>query len=101
MILTYLLTYSTVVFIFIFVDSTPAEREGLLIQKINQGMVIFDFVKDPLSDLKFKEIKRAALNEMVEYVTVNRGVITDNIYPVAVHMVGYLSALNLISINIL
>lgn len=67
-------------------DATPAERENLFIQKINQGAVIFDFVKDPLSDLKYKEVKRAALNELVEYVTMNRGVITDNIYPVAVQM---------------
>ena len=73
--------------LFLSSDATPAERENLFIQKINQGAVIFDFVKDPLSDLKYKEVKRAALNELVEYVTMNRGVITDNIYPVAVQMV--------------
>lgn len=50
--------------------------------------MVFDFVTDPLSDLKWKEVKRAALNEMVEYVTHNRGVITDAIYPEAVHMVS-------------
>ena len=72
---------------FAFLDATPAEREDLFVQKIHQGSVIFDFQKDPLSDLKFKEIKRAALNEMVEFITVNRGVVTDNIYPAAVRMV--------------
>jgi len=51
-------------------------------------MVLFDFVQDPLSDLKWKEVKRAALNELVEYVTQNRGVITDNIYPEAIQMVS-------------
>ena len=51
-------------------------------------MVLFDFVQDPLSDLKWKEVKRAALNEMVEYVTQNRGVITDAVYPEAIQMVG-------------
>jgi len=45
-------------------------------------------MQDPLSDLKWKEVKRAALNEMVEFVTQNRGVITDAIYPEAIHMVG-------------
>ena len=50
-------------------------------------MVLFDFVQDPLSDLKWKEVKRAALNEMVEYVTQNRGVITDAVYPEAIQMV--------------
>ena len=50
-------------------------------------MVLFDFVQDPLSDLKWKEVKRAALNEMVEYITQNRGVITDAVYPEAIQMV--------------
>ncbi|XP_005094833.1 serine/threonine-protein phosphatase 2A 56 kDa regulatory subunit gamma isoform isoform X3 [Aplysia californica] len=67
-------------------DATPAEREELFIQKIRQCCVLFDFVQDPLSDLKWKEVKRAALNEMVEYVTQNRGVITEAIYPEVIHM---------------
>ncbi|XP_064600606.1 serine/threonine-protein phosphatase 2A 56 kDa regulatory subunit gamma isoform-like isoform X3 [Liolophura sinensis] len=67
-------------------DATPAEREELFIQKIRQCCVMFDFVQDPLSDLKWKEVKRTALNEMVEYVTQNRSVITDAIYPEAIHM---------------
>jgi len=49
--------------------------------------VVFDFVHDPLSDLKWKEIKRAALNEAVEYLTSNRGVLTEPVYPEIVHMV--------------
>ncbi|XP_025104733.1 serine/threonine-protein phosphatase 2A 56 kDa regulatory subunit gamma isoform-like isoform X3 [Pomacea canaliculata] len=67
-------------------DATPAEREELFIQKIRQCTVLFDFVQDPLSDLKWKEVKRAALNEMVEYVTQNRGVITEAIYPEVIQM---------------
>ena len=47
---------------------------------------MFDFVADPLSDLKWKEVKRGALNEMVDYVSVNRSVITENIFPEAVNM---------------
>lgn len=31
-------------------------------------------------------MKRGALNEMVDYVSVNRGVITENIFPEAVNM---------------
>lgn len=49
--------------------------------------MLFDFVADPLSDLKWKEVKRGALLEMVEYVTSQRGVITEAIYPEAVNMV--------------
>jgi len=70
------------------VDATPAERESLFLQKIDQCSVVFDFVYDPLSDLKWKEIKRAALNEVVEYATLNRGVLTDPVYPEIVHMVS-------------
>ena len=62
-------------------DTPQNEREELFIQKIKQCQVLFDFVSDPLSDLKWKEVKRAALHEMVEYVTNNRGVLTENVYP--------------------
>lgn len=33
-------------------------------------------------------MKRAALSEMVEYITHNRNVITEPIYPEVVHMVS-------------
>ena len=62
-------------------EASPAEKEELFIQKIRQCTVLFDFVSDPLSDLKWKEVKRAALQEMVEFVTQNRGVLTDPVYP--------------------
>ncbi|XP_074415844.1 serine/threonine-protein phosphatase 2A 56 kDa regulatory subunit gamma isoform, partial [Austrofundulus limnaeus] len=64
-----------------FRDVPPAEQEKLFIQKLRQCCVLFDFVSDPLSDLKWKEVKRAALSEMVEYITHNRNVITEPIYP--------------------
>lgn len=60
-------------------DATPNEREKLFIEKIQQCCTIFDFAADPLSDLKWKEVKRQALNEMVEYITTNRGVITESV----------------------
>lgn len=66
----------------------PAEQEKLFIQKLRQCCVLFDFLSDPLSDLKWKEVKRAALSEMVEYITHNRNVITEPIYPEVVHMVS-------------
>ncbi|NWQ81627.1 2A5D phosphatase, partial [Columbina picui] len=69
-------------------DAPPHEREELFIQKLRQCCVLFDFISDPLSDLKFKEVKRAGLNEMVEYITHNRDVVTEAIYPEAVIMVG-------------
>ncbi|XP_075048276.1 serine/threonine-protein phosphatase 2A 56 kDa regulatory subunit gamma isoform isoform X1 [Mixophyes fleayi] len=67
-------------------DVPQAEQEKLFVQKLRQCCVLFDFVSDPLSDLKWKEVKRAALSEMVEYITHNRNVITEPIYPEVVHM---------------
>uniref|UniRef100_A0A8C2H9R2 Serine/threonine protein phosphatase 2A regulatory subunit n=1 Tax=Cyprinus carpio TaxID=7962 RepID=A0A8C2H9R2_CYPCA len=67
-------------------DAPPLDREELFVQKLRQCCVLFDFVTDPLSDLKFKEVKRAGLNEMVEYITHNRDVVTESIYPEAVIM---------------
>ena len=62
-------------------EASPSEKEELFVQKIRQCTVLFDFVSDALSDLKWKEVKRAALQEMVEFVTHNRGVLTDPVYP--------------------
>ncbi|KTF87897.1 hypothetical protein cypCar_00030226 [Cyprinus carpio] len=69
-----------------FRDVAPAEQEKLFVQKLRQCCVLFDFLCDPLSDLKWKEVKRAALSEMVEYINHNRSVITEPIYPEVVHM---------------
>lgn len=72
-----------------FVADTPSsEQEELFKQKLRQCCVLFDFVSDPLSDIKWKEVKRDALQEMVEYVTTQKNVITEAIYPEAVHMVS-------------
>ncbi|XP_072388040.1 serine/threonine-protein phosphatase 2A 56 kDa regulatory subunit gamma isoform-like isoform X6 [Diabrotica undecimpunctata] len=67
-------------------EAPADEREDLFIQKLRQCCVLFDFASDPLSDLKWKEVKRTALQEMVEYVTTQKRVITDNVYGEAVNM---------------
>lgn len=66
-------------------EVSAAEREDLFIQKLRQCCVLFDFT-DPLSDLKWKEVKRTALHEMVEYLTNEHNVITEKIYPEAINM---------------
>ena len=58
--------------------------------------MLFDFVADPLSDLKWKEVKRGALLEMVEYVTSQRGVVTEVIYPETVNMVKRIDHLSIV-----
>ena len=68
-------------------DVGAGERQDLFVKKVQQCNVIFDF-SDALSDLKGKEIKRQTLTELVEYITNNRGVITEPIYPEVVNMVN-------------
>ncbi|XP_053292017.1 serine/threonine-protein phosphatase 2A 56 kDa regulatory subunit delta isoform isoform X1 [Pleuronectes platessa] len=67
-------------------DAPPVEWEELFVQKLRQCCVLFDFIIDPLSDLKYKEVKRAGLHEMVEHITHNSDVVTEVIYPEAVVM---------------
>ena len=43
---------------------------------------------DPVADLKSKEIKRACLNELVDYITATRNVLTEPVYPEIVRMVS-------------
>ncbi len=58
-----------------------------MIQKIKQCCFLFDF-SDPMADLRAKEIKRAALNELLDFITNFRGVITEPIYPEVVKLVS-------------
>ncbi len=69
-------------------EVSPDKRQELFLKKLNQCSVIFDF-NDASADLKGKEIKRSTLAELLEYITTNRGVITDPIYPEVVSMVCY------------
>lgn len=73
-------------------EVAASEREELFIQKIRQCCVLFDFVTDPLSDLKWKEVKKLALQELIDYVSSEQGVITENIYPEVVQMVSHVTA---------
>ena len=64
-----------------------AEQEALFCRKLRQCCVIFDFM-DPVADLKGKEIKRATLNELVDYIAAGRGVLTEPVYPETIRMVS-------------
>jgi len=68
-----------------FKDVPPSDRQELFIKKLNQCNVIFDFT-DAQSNLKGKEIKRQTLIELVEYITNNKGVITEPLYPEIIKM---------------
>jgi serine/threonine-protein phosphatase 2A regulatory subunit B' len=68
-------------------DATSNEQQELFCQKLQQCCVLFDFM-DSVSDLKSKEIKRAPLNELVEYVSTNRGVIVESAYSDIVKLIS-------------
>lgn len=68
-------------------DTVPAEQQELFIKKLQQCCVVFDFM-DPVSDLKSKEVKRACLNELVDYITATRGVLAEPVYPEVVRMIA-------------
>ena len=59
-----------------------------MVQKIQQCCFLFDFT-DPMADLRAKEIKRAALNELLDFITNYRGVVTEPIYPEVVKLVRH------------
>jgi serine/threonine-protein phosphatase 2A regulatory subunit B' len=59
----------------------------LFIQKLQQCRVVFDF-NDASSELQGKQVKSQTLHEMLEYITTQRGTITESIYPEVVNMVS-------------
>ncbi|KAJ9097446.1 Serine/threonine-protein phosphatase 2A 56 kDa regulatory subunit delta isoform [Naganishia adeliensis] len=68
-----------------FMEVPPQERNDLFIQKLHQCSVVFDF-NDASGDMKGKQVKAQTLHEMLEYITTQRGVITEQIYPEVVNM---------------
>jgi len=68
-----------------FGEVPASQRQELFLKKLSQCTVVFDF-NDASSELKGKEIKRQALQEMLDFITSNRGVITEPIYPEVINM---------------
>lgn len=68
-----------------FHEVPPAERTDLFVRKLRQCSVVFDF-NDASQELRGKHIKAQALQEMFEYLTTQRGAITEPIYPEMVNM---------------
>lgn len=68
-----------------FSEVRPEERTDLFIRKLQQCSLIFDF-NDASTDLTEKHTKAQTLHEMLDYITVGRGVISEGIYPEVVAM---------------
>uniref|UniRef100_A0A671NN72 Serine/threonine protein phosphatase 2A regulatory subunit n=1 Tax=Sinocyclocheilus anshuiensis TaxID=1608454 RepID=A0A671NN72_9TELE len=69
-------------------DVSAQEQPELFLKKLQQCCTLFDFM-ETLSDLKMKEYKRSSLNELVDYVTLSRGYLTEQTYPEVVKMLVY------------
>ncbi|XP_077400306.1 serine/threonine-protein phosphatase 2A 56 kDa regulatory subunit beta isoform [Vanacampus margaritifer] len=68
-------------------DASAAEFHDLFCKKLQQCCVTFDFL-DCVAHLNGKEIKRAALNELVENVATSKGVLIEPLYPEAIKMIS-------------
>ncbi|KAJ8652246.1 hypothetical protein O0I10_012154 [Lichtheimia ornata] len=68
-----------------FHEVAPSERQDLMLKKLNQCQVLFDF-DNVSSDLMNKEIKRSALQEILDYISTTRGAINPTIYADIVRM---------------
>ncbi|KAI6189735.1 Serine/threonine protein phosphatase 2A regulatory subunit [Aphelenchoides bicaudatus] len=55
-------------------------------QRISECMAIYDFSVDPLSDLKNKEIKRHALNLLIDFITTTNQQFSDQMYAQSINM---------------
>ena len=69
-------------------DAPVQEQPELFIKKLKQCCVIFDFM-DPVTDLKSKEIKRACLNEIIDYISVTKSCLSEAVYPEIIAMVSF------------
>lgn len=83
----YVYYFKSIISIYSIADCSSLEQEELFIRKLRQCCVSFDFM-DPVTDLKGKEIKRAALNDLSTYITHGRGVLTEPVYPEIIRMVS-------------
>ncbi|XP_069772348.1 protein phosphatase 2, regulatory subunit B', epsilon isoform X2 [Narcine bancroftii] len=68
-------------------DVSTTEKVTLFQKKLQQCCVVFDFM-DSLTDLKMKEYKRSTLSELVDFVAVGRGILTEHTYSEVVKMVS-------------
>ncbi|KAK4698820.1 serine/threonine-protein phosphatase 2A regulatory subunit B', partial [Phenoliferia sp. Uapishka_3] len=68
-----------------FLEVPVPERHDLFLQKLHQCAVVFDF-NDASTEIGGKQIKAATLAEMLEWITTQRGVITESVYPEVVAM---------------
>ena len=72
---------------FIVAEASVAEQPSLLLRKLKQCCIIFDF-EDPLFDIRSKEVKRMCLAELVDFISKPGVLNTEEMYMEFMHMVG-------------
>lgn len=68
-----------------FNEVPSKERGDLFLKKVDQCSVMFDF-NDPSADILGKDIKRIALNELLEYISTHHVTISPQMYASVVQM---------------
>lgn len=72
---------------FIVVDASAADQPSLLVRKLKQCCLVFDF-DDPLSDVKSKEVKRLCLTELIDFISKPGVLNTEELYMEFMRVVG-------------
>jgi len=72
--------------LFIIAESSISEQPSLLVRKLKQCCIIFDF-DDPLSDVRSKEVKRMCLVELVDFISKPGVLSTEELYMEFMRMV--------------
>lgn len=68
-----------------FDEVAPEDKVQLFIQKVNQCCIMFDF-SDMSADVEGKELKRATLQELFEFISRNRFTYPEEVYARVVEM---------------
>ncbi|KAL2314289.1 Serine/threonine-protein phosphatase 2A 56 kDa regulatory subunit delta 1 isoform [Schizosaccharomyces pombe] len=68
-----------------FTDVPVNKWHSLALEKLEQCCVVFDF-NDPSTDLYGKEVKREALQDLIDLISVRKEAIDESLYPSIVHM---------------
>ncbi|XP_078490344.1 serine/threonine-protein phosphatase 2A 56 kDa regulatory subunit alpha isoform-like [Ciona intestinalis] len=71
----------------ILADAVPPEQMDLFMKKLDQCSVIFNFM-ETIEDIQGKEIKRASLNEVVDYISSAQGSLSEPVYAPIINMIS-------------
>lgn len=68
-------------------DTDINKQKALLFSKLKQCCLVYDF-SDTVLALQAKEVKRATLNELIDFVSSATGVLRDDVYPEIINAIA-------------